>query len=46
MKIIGIIRPDTTEEISAEGEGYTDAPEKLLAAVPEGYSLLYIRREA
>lgn len=46
MKIIGTIRPDTTEEVSAEGEDYTEAREKLLAAVPEGYSLLHVRREA
>lgn len=46
MKIVGTIRPDTTKEISAEGEDYTDAREKLLAAVPEGYSLLHVRREA
>lgn len=44
--IIGIIHPDTTKEIAAEGDDYTDAREKLLAAVPEGYSLLHVRREA
>ena len=46
MKIVGTIRPDTTEEVFAEGDDYTDAREKLLAAVPEGYSLLHVRREA
>lgn len=44
-EIIGIIRPDTTEETSAKGDDYTDAREKLLASVPEGYSLLHVRRE-
>lgn len=46
MKIIGTIRPDVTEEISAEGEDYVEAREKLLTAVPEGYTLLHVRREA
>lgn len=46
MKIIDTIRPDTTQEISAEGDDYTDAREKLLANVPEGYTLLHVRREA
>lgn len=45
MKIIGTIRPDATEEISAEGEDYMDAREKLLATVPKGYTLLHVRRE-
>ena len=46
MKIVGTIRPDTTKEIAAEGDGYMDAREKLLAAVPEGYTILHARREA
>lgn len=29
MKIIGTIRPDVTEEISAEGEDYVEVREKL-----------------
>lgn len=45
MKIIGTIRPDTTQEIEAEGEDYPDAREKLMASIPEGYTLLHVRRE-
>lgn len=45
MKIVGTIRPDTTQEIEAEGEDYPDAREKLLAAIPKGYTVLRIRRE-
>ena len=45
MKIVGTIRPDTTEEVSAEGEDYTDAREKLLASIPKGYTHLHVRRE-
>ena len=46
MEIIGTIRPDTNEGIAAEGDGYMDAREKLLAAVPEGHTILHARREA
>lgn len=45
MKIVGTIRPDTTQDIEAEGEDYHDAREKLLAAIPEGYTLLHVRRD-
>ena len=45
MKIIGTIRPDTTQEIEAEGMDYPDAREKLLATIPEGFTLLHVRRE-
>ncbi|WP_298591866.1 hypothetical protein [uncultured Kocuria sp.] len=45
MKIIGTIRPDATQEIEAEGTDYTDAREKLLDTIPEGYVLLHVRRE-
>lgn len=46
MQIIGTIRPNTTEEVSAEGEDYANAREKLLASIPKGYTLLHVRREA
>ena len=46
MKIVGTIRPDTTQEIEAEGEDYHDARKKLLDAIPEGYALLHVRRES
>lgn len=45
MKIIGTIRPETTQEIAAEGEDYPDAREKLLASIPAGYTLLHVRRD-
>lgn len=46
MKIVGTIRTEATQEITAEGEDYFDAREKLLAAIPEGYTLLHVRRES
>lgn len=45
MKIIGTIRSNATQDLEAEGEDYPDARQKLLAAVPEGYTLLHVRRE-
>lgn len=45
MKIIGTIRPNTTQEIEAEGADYPDAREKMLASIPEGYTLLHVRRD-
>lgn len=45
MKIIGTIRPNTTQEIEAEGADYPDARKKMLASIPEGYTLLHVRRE-
>ena len=44
MKVIGTIRPTTTEEIEAEGQDYVQAREALLKTVPEGFTLLHVRR--
>ena len=45
MKIIGTIRPNTTQEIEAEGADYPDAREKMMDSIPEGYTLLHVRRD-
>lgn len=46
MKIVGTIRTETTQEITAEGEDYFAARDKLMATIPEGYTLLHVRRES
>ncbi|MET1154188.1 hypothetical protein [Arthrobacter sp.] len=42
---MGVIKPDETKEIHAEGDGYEEAREALRAAIPEGWSLQSIRVE-
>lgn len=44
MKVVGIIRPSEVQEIEAEGEDYPAARDALLAQLPEGYTLLHVRR--
>lgn len=44
MKVVGTIRPSEVQEIEAEGEDYVSAREALLKTVPEGYTLLHVRR--
>jgi len=47
MKLVGVIRPTNTEEIAVELQPgqYDKSREELLAKVPEGWQLLYTRRE-
>jgi hypothetical protein len=42
VKVVGIIQPVETKELSAEGESYADARAALEAQVPEGWRLLQI----
>jgi len=43
-KIIGIIRPSTTQEIVAEGDDYPAAKAALDALLPEGFELIAVRK--
>lgn len=45
VKIVGVIKPVETKEVSAEGDSYEEAREALRAAVPEGWSLQSLRVE-
>jgi len=45
MRLVGVIRPTETKEISAEGDSYDEAKAALEAALPEGWQLLSIRQQ-
>lgn len=45
MRIIGTIRPSSTERITIEVDSYEEARELLYARVPEGYDLIAIRTD-
>jgi hypothetical protein len=42
VKVVGIIQPVETRELSAEGESYVDAKAAIEAQVPEGWRLLQV----
>jgi hypothetical protein len=42
VKVVGIIQPVETKELSAEGESYADARAAIEAQVPEGWRLLQV----
>ncbi|MFF0905011.1 UNVERIFIED_CONTAM: hypothetical protein RF653_15150 [Kocuria sp. CPCC 205316] len=44
MMVIGTIRPHEVKEIEAEGADYDQARQKLLTTIPDGYTLLNVRR--
>ena len=44
VKVIGVIRPQDTQEIAAEAVTYEDAKRAVDALVPEGFDLLLYRR--
>jgi len=45
MRLVGVIRPDETKEISAEGDTYDEAKAALEAALPAGWQLLAITQD-
>lgn len=45
MRVIGTIRPSTTEQIVAEADTYEEGRRRLAELIPEGYDLLAIRTE-
>lgn len=45
MRVIGTIRPSTTERITVEADSYEEARELLNEQVPDGYDLIAIRTD-
>jgi hypothetical protein len=45
VKIVGVIRPTATEEITVEADSYTAGVAAIKEQVPEGYELLLVRQE-
>lgn len=43
MRVIGTIRPSTTERLTAEADTYEQARDELMAKIPEGYDLIALR---
>jgi hypothetical protein len=45
VKVVGIIQPVETKELSAEGDTYAEAKAAIEAQVPEGWRLLQIKTQ-